>query len=787
MIRYLARKTILYSTSAICLVILAWAILAPTKFGGQVTYIIVNGNSMLPGFAKGDLVLLRKAPFYSVGDIVAYQYPGIGPVIHRIVATKLDRFVLQGDNNDWLDAYEPAPDEVLGKFWILIPGLGKVFIWLRTPWVMAILVGLGSLLIGITLMQNSASPRKRKIKERVQSQLLQFAPLLANRQEGYLMIVYIVGILSLILAAFAFTRPAQREVPENIPYQQTGFYAYSATVPTGVYDNDRIESGKAIFPRLTCQVNVAFDYNLHTTLPTTTSGRYQLIAEIGSSSGWQREIALQPEQAFEGNHFHTEAVLDVCQIEQTIQQVQQITGVQNYQYYLSLTPNVKIQGQIGNKQLQDTFSPPLKFIVEPHQIYLVRSDQEGINPLQPAVAGLLSEMKKETNQLSVFSLNIPVPTARWVAVIGLFLAIIGLAVPAYLISRAEKSDERLLAQFILGPRLVEISGPALQAGNQLIKLTSLDDLARVAERLGEVVFYQSDGQWVNYLVRDQSTTYLYRKQAGTATRALLNLELEAELLRALDNHEFVLYYQPTVSLESGRITQIESFLRWRHPERGLLSPGDFLSQVEAAGLSPLVDHWVLRQGCAQLAIWKEQGVSYPLAMNISGQQLAAEGFAQKVEDLLQEYGLSPDLIHLEIPEEAIEVHSQALSNLRQLREMGVGVTINTTIEKGLQALNDKIGVNRIKLGRTLVQRMATVGNANDIARQWIAMAHERKINVVAVGVETSEQLGFFRLNACDEAQGYFISPPLPAEDLLLHLKREGSLLDVSQKGMEVKS
>ncbi len=133
---------------------------------------------------------------------------------------------------------------------------------------------------------------------------------------------------------------------------------------------------------------------------------------------------------------------------------------------------------------------------------------------------------------------------------------------------------------------MEVSGPALQAGDQLITLTSLDDLARVAEQLGEVVFYQSDGEWISYLVRDQSVTYLYRKQAGTTTKVLLNLELEAELHRALDNHEFVLYYQPTVSLESGRITQIESFLRWRHPERGLLSPGDFLSQVEAAGVKP---------------------------------------------------------------------------------------------------------------------------------------------------------------------------------------------------------
>jgi len=114
--KFLTRKTLLRSALAICFVILAWIILAPTKFGGQVTYVIVNGNSMLPIFAKGDLVLLRQAPFYQVGDIVAYRYPTIGPVIHRIVAEKIDRFVLQGDNNSWLDAYEPTEDEILGKY-----------------------------------------------------------------------------------------------------------------------------------------------------------------------------------------------------------------------------------------------------------------------------------------------------------------------------------------------------------------------------------------------------------------------------------------------------------------------------------------------------------------------------------------------------------------------------------------------------------------------------------------------------------------------------------------------
>jgi signal peptidase I len=777
--KFLTRKTLLRSALAICFVILAWIILAPTKFGGQVTYVIVNGNSMLPIFAKGDLVLLRQAPFYQVGDIVAYRYPTIGPVIHRIVARKIDRFVLQGDNNSWLDAYEPTEYEILGKYWLLIPGLGKIFAWLRTPWVMAMLVGTGSLLIGMTFMQTSNMSRKRRIQERLQTSIFRLGPLLANQQEGYLIVVYTVGILALILAVLSFTKPLQREVPDHTAYQQTGFYAYSAAVPAGIYDNNRIESGRAIFPGLTCLVDITFDYNIHTSLPFTGGGDYQLTAEVGSSSGWQREIALQPKQSFQGNQFHTQAVLDVCQVEQMIQQVQQMTGVQNYQYYLLLKPNVHISGQIGTKQLEETFSPPLKFVVEPQQIYLVRSEQEGINPLQPATAGLLTEMKKEVNQLSIFSLNIAVPAARWIAVIGLLLAAAGLAVPAYLVSRAERSDDKLLAQFVLGPRLVEVSTPALDPGEQTVTLNSLDDLVRLAERLGEVVFYHSDGQWVNFLVKDQATTYLYRKPAVPSASRFVNQALEAEIHRALDNNEFVLYYQPTVSLESGGITQIESFLRWRHPERGLLTPGDFLPQVEQAGLSPLIDNWSLRQGCAQLANWKEQGFSYPLAINISGQQLVTEDFIQKIQDVLQEYELPPDLIHLEIPEEAIEAHPQALVNLRQLKEMGIGVTISTSVEKSPQILNTEVGINRVKLGRALAQRMATIGGFNEIARQWIAVAHERKINVVAVGVETSEQLGFFRLNACDEAQGYFISPPLPAEDVLLYLRREGNLLDIS--------
>ena len=141
-----ARKTAFWSIGLIIL----WLVYAPLQFGGQMSYIMVRGRSMTPLFRDGGLVLLVKADYYEVGDIVTYQYPKLGPVIHRIVGREGSRYIMKGDANTWLDSYRPEHGDILGKYWLYLPGVGKWFNQLRSPAMMALLVAVGLLMFGIS-------------------------------------------------------------------------------------------------------------------------------------------------------------------------------------------------------------------------------------------------------------------------------------------------------------------------------------------------------------------------------------------------------------------------------------------------------------------------------------------------------------------------------------------------------------------------------------------------------------------------------------------------------------
>ena len=152
-----SHSTLAATLLSLTLVLIAWMALAPTQLGGQVSYVIVDGNSMETDFHLGDLILVRKSQTYQVGDAVTYQNAELGRyVFHRIVNLNFDRFVLQGDNNSWLDSYQPASEEIIGKLWIHIPKAGKAIEWLRVPLHLAIAIGLlGGSLMSNMLIQSS--------------------------------------------------------------------------------------------------------------------------------------------------------------------------------------------------------------------------------------------------------------------------------------------------------------------------------------------------------------------------------------------------------------------------------------------------------------------------------------------------------------------------------------------------------------------------------------------------------------------------------------------------------
>ncbi len=240
-------------------------------------------------------------------------------------------------------------------------------------------------------------------------------------------------------------------------------------------------------------------------------------------------------------------------------------------------------------------------------------------------------------------------------------------------------------------------------------------------------------------------------------------QIENDLRRALEHEELVVYYQPIISLASGRVTSIEALVRWQHPQRGLLDPAVFLPIAEEAGLIAAINEWVLEQACQQLSQWHQKGFeTLCLNVNTSAVQLQQEHATDFIQDTLRQAGLPLHILGLEITERFSSRTSEHLPVLIALHDLGVRVLIDDFgIGSSLEALK-LFPLDCLKINQTFVQGMTRDASDRAIITAMIAMAHSLGLKVVAEGVETMEQLAYLRAEGCDEIQGFFLTPPLPA-------------------------
>ena len=244
------------------------------------------------------------------------------------------------------------------------------------------------------------------------------------------------------------------------------------------------------------------------------------------------------------------------------------------------------------------------------------------------------------------------------------------------------------------------------------------------------------------------------------------LAMETHLRRALEREEFVLHYQPQVSLHSGRIIGMEALLRWQHPEQGLVSPGDIIPLLEETGLIIPVGEWVLRTACAQNSRWMAEGLP-PLrvAVNLSARQFRQSDLAAVVTRALQDAGLEPEQLELEVTEGIMIQDVQAtITTLHQLHALGIQISIDD-FGTGYSSLNylKRMPISKIKIDQSFIRDICTDPDDEAIANAVISLGHSLKMQVIAEGVETTEQLDHLRAQGCDEIQGFYVSRPLPAE------------------------
>lgn len=332
------------------------------------------------------------------------------------------------------------------------------------------------------------------------------------------------------------------------------------------------------------------------------------------------------------------------------------------------------------------------------------------------------------------------------------------------------------------------------------------DAERVAERIQEVLsqpfklagheltmsasigiaFSDCGENTVEELLRDADTAMYQAKSLGKAqhrifdkdmhARAVSLLQLESELKGAIERDELLVHYQPTVSLETGRISGFEALVRWQHPERGLIPPIDFLPNAEETGLIIEIDRWVLRQACTQMRQWQD---SLPapreikINVNLSCKQFMQADLLEHVAQTLLETGLAPQSLRLEITETVVmEDGERAMKVLEDLKVLGVEVSLDD-FGTGYSSLSyiHRFPVTTLKIDRSFIERIGGHENG-EIVRTVVAMARNLGMEVIAEGVETVEQLIKLRAISCDQAQGFYFSKPVTSEAAAMLLQNE---------------
>ena len=347
----------------------------------------------------------------------------------------------------------------------------------------------------------------------------------------------------------------------------------------------------------------------------------------------------------------------------------------------------------------------------------------------------------------------------------------------------------------------ELDSPSIArlGGDEFILLLSdikgYDDAAAVARRmvdtlaqpvclLGKEIFvggsvgvamYPEDGTDPDTLLMNADTAMYRAKEAGRGgfrfydrsmnDRALERLVMDAELRRALERNEFVLHYQPRVDIRTGHIVGTEALIRWIHPVRGLIAPGEFIPVAENSGLIVPIGNWVIGEVCRQNAAWQKAGLpALPVAVNLASSHLRERGLPDFVARTIAANSLSCASLEIEVTESLLMIDPElSVEIATRLSSMGVRLSIDD-FGTGYSSLSylKRLPIHALKIDRSFVRDLATDPDDAAIITAIIAMAHSLKLKVVAEGVETDAQLNFLRSGRCDEYQGFLLSPALNA-------------------------
>lgn len=300
-----------------------------------------------------------------------------------------------------------------------------------------------------------------------------------------------------------------------------------------------------------------------------------------------------------------------------------------------------------------------------------------------------------------------------------------------------------------------------------------------------VAVYPEHGTDLATLMQNADTAMFHMKENGKDGFSIFTsdmrektwqyIQMTNQLRVAIQNEEFLLYYQPQIDLESGKIIGVEALIRWIHPEKGFISPMEFIPFAEETGYISEIGKWVLKTACKQKKKWEEEGYSHiKMSVNLSSKRLTQEGLVSNIKHILDEYNMKCCNIELEITETAVmDDLEKAIEVLQQLKQLGITIALDD-FGTGYSSLTyvQKLPIDILKVDREFIKNIINEDEESYIFKLIVELAHSLDLKVIAEGVETKEQLSFLKKNGCDVGQGYYFSRPIPASEIEKMLEDE---------------
>jgi len=331
---------------------------------------------------------------------------------------------------------------------------------------------------------------------------------------------------------------------------------------------------------------------------------------------------------------------------------------------------------------------------------------------------------------------------------------------------------------ILLPEVTHAADAAISAAKIIAELkdalTIGEHRLRVTVSIG-ISTFPDNGEDAETLIKNADTAMYHAKQSGRdnfqffrpdmSLRAVERQSLEGQLRYALERQELLLHYQPKINLKTRAITSVEALVRWQHPERGLLLPGQFLTIAEDTGMIVAIGQWVLREACRQTREWLDAGLlAVPVAVNISSLEFGNERFSDGIQVALKNNRLDPKYLELELTESVLMRHAESATKaLEKLKAIGVRLAVDD-FGTGYSSLSylTRFPIDTLKLDQSFVHDISSSEDDAIVVSAVITMGKSLRHTVIAEGVETLEQLAFLRAHGCEEGQGYYFSRPVGA-------------------------